>query len=68
LRLVDTALAAETEILEERSSKSNKPSRLFEISDTQLAKFWGADLAELTAEQKALITQLFQKIEQRHQQ
>lgn len=52
----------------ERSRKSNEPNRPIEIGDAQLAKFWGADLAELTAYQKTLISQLFLTIEQRRRQ
>lgn len=36
-----------------------------DVSDSELAKFWGADLAELTAYQQALIAELFKKLKKR---
>lgn len=40
-------------------------NQIIEIKDSELRRFWGSDLAQLTPQQQQLVVGLFQAVKQR---
>ena len=43
------------------------PTDLYQISDQEIAKFWGRELTDLAPKQKILVIRLWQQLQQRRQ-